>query len=518
MKYTNINILNNTGYAYPYAVGIDTPGKVEVYRPLSGERSNPLKYSVIDDYNRVILFRDNNYKEFAGIRNENDFVKYSFDDTESTALNVGLESYKVCKVRLFWPEDSVDIYDSTEYFFEVNIRIGDTKILLESCIINRTNNALAIPDGIKRIFDSNYVECTDFTIPDPWSIVYDDEWDDFRKQVCHEAEGSNDTPAQVTFSLIPVVPTTIDPENNEFLMTQGYTGSSNSVTISGKENHLQMYIHSNIGSEDYDGQPVIIAEARYNGVYDNLIEYLQETYLIPTPYVKYEVVLVKDKELAYVMRDGEAVPMRFVSDYTQDDIIECTGFVFDGWEEYEEGLQIMGMIRVYDSNEYIESNDNEDYSLFSIRSNNIPITMELFKYMTTNNGDHRIYNINELEMNNITILNKTVNNVIKYDRTGDSKSNIVQPVFFRAYDLESIVIHPEVTENICINLDIYKSKVDQFQIKIENTSFVEQARLNQGVVFQIQGSRLAKSKTEGTYYILDQDGILVTSGNYVYEM
>jgi hypothetical protein len=74
-----------------------------------------------------------------------------------------------------------------------------------------------------------------------------------------------------------------------------------------------------------------------------------------------------------------------------------------------------------------------------------------------------------------------------------------------------------VTENICINLDAYKSSVDRFYIKIEGTSYSEVGRTESGVIFKVQGSLLPGTVTSGTYYILNEDADLVTTGKYKYE-
>lgn len=99
----------------------------------------------------------------------------------------------------------------------------------------------------------------------------------------------------------------------------------------------------------------------------------------------------------------------------------------------------------------------------------------------------------------------------------DSKANIVQPVFFKSRDLANIIIHPEVTENICINLDAYKAKVTTFYIKIEGIVFPEMGRIEAGVIFKVQGNLLPGKTAGGIYYILDQDTNLVTTGKYTYE-
>ena len=122
-------------------------------------------------------------------------------------------------------------------------------------------------------------------------------------------------------------------------------------------------------------------------------------------------------------------------------------------------------------------------------------------------------------MNNYTInaVNKVQQNIIQMERPDDYKANIIKPIFFRARELGGLVIHPAVTEQISINLDQYKSKVSRFMLKVEDTTFVEFGRTASGVVFKIVGVNLPNKKTSGLYYILDQDGELVTTGQYIYE-
>lgn len=123
-----------------------------------------------------------------------------------------------------------------------------------------------------------------------------------------------------------------------------------------------------------------------------------------------------------------------------------------------------------------------------------------------------------MNVQNINVVQKTEHIIRKYDNVNDAKSNIIQPVFFKVRELGNIVVHPEVTENICINLDQFKSKVNRFQIQIEGCVFQEIGRTGAGVIFKITGSVLPKSQTSGLYYILNENAELVTNGNYKYIM
>ena len=119
---------------------------------------------------------------------------------------------------------------------------------------------------------------------------------------------------------------------------------------------------------------------------------------------------------------------------------------------------------------------------------------------------------------NINAINKTENIITKIERVGDNKANIFQNIFYRVLDAHSIVIRPEVNENICINLDQYKHLVEKFILQVEGVKFIEIGRTKQGILFKIISSKLPKKQSKGQYYILNQDSELVTSGKYIYEV
>ena len=122
-----------------------------------------------------------------------------------------------------------------------------------------------------------------------------------------------------------------------------------------------------------------------------------------------------------------------------------------------------------------------------------------------------------MELKHINIVNKieSESNQIHVINSNPS-TNIVVPVFYKSVELVETILHPEVIETICINLDNYKSQVDNFLIQIEGIKFQEIGRLSSGVLFKINGNKLPKKLSSGTLYILNQDSELVTSGKYKY--
>lgn len=114
------------------------------------------------------------------------------------------------------------------------------------------------------------------------------------------------------------------------------------------------------------------------------------------------------------------------------------------------------------------------------------------------------------------IVNRIINNTV-VTKGVNNTSALVQPVFYRTRPLGSVVIHPEVTENLAINLDAYKSVVPRFVLKIGGLNFNEIGRTADGVVFRIDGSTLDKKLKDGTLYVLDDSGVLVTDGKFTVE-
>lgn len=491
---TNINIKNNNGYLFNYALEM-TDNKL--IKP-----SSTLGYLQLDTHHIILSNPDTNLQ-----RVNNDFFDYAPIPESYSPIPSIDEQVSFSRIRLFWPTDAVDIYDKTSYALEIVMHICDQTISLGCFGLSRVDSALACSDGVQEMYGDKYYECTEVYIPSPSDIIYSDSWAAFR-QLCGEVPGTNNESAQISFTLHPIERSSGE---QDWIMKTGYTGGQNSINISKLIDYLNVNLSTNIGKVGYSGIPALIVESQYNPIYNSLDEYLQETYgggeSIP---LMYEIVVMVGDEIAYVTRENSYVPLQFQSEITSADSWACRDLIFSDWNEYVDGMVARATLNILDP-------DDTSNIRFSICSNIFPITQEVFKYFTL--GDHNVYNLDDIDMetHNITIINKTVKNVITYDHAEDSKSNIIQPVFFRVQELGFIVVHPMVTENICINLDVYKSKVDSFQLQLEGVSFVEIGRTAAGVIFKIQGSRLPKELTNGTYYITNENGEVITSGKYTYE-
>lgn len=232
---------------------------------------------------------------------------------------------------------------------------------------------------------------------------------------------------------------------------------------------------------------------KYSPYYSNLSEYLKETYNITQYYTTLEIV-IKDTDNIYKYIE--------IPNCDETTTIPVSEFGFTNWSEYLSGLKFYAIFTIYDSE---DSMVKQDQFNLQIPSNELYITKEVFKYLI----DLPIHNINldiiDMINYNCNIVNKVQKNIIKIDRPSDYKSNIIKPVFFRTQELSKLQIHSSVTENIALNLDDYKNKVDIFYLNINGTLFQEIGRTNQGIIFKIIGQKIDKSIKSGNYYILNQD-------------
>lgn len=428
---------------------------------------------------------------------------------------------KVAKLSVYFPRFSVDTYTHTLYMLTVNTWVNGKYVYLGSYVLNRMD-ALALP-SIKEVNGERYYEYISVDIVDPRDIVYGDDWKEFRNRVCGEPliennYNYNNTGSLLNFTLYPV-----EKIDETYISKDHYHGGQNSINISEK---LSDYFGISV-DYDFDKNGIFFRyNINFNDYYKSDIDsYIKETYNIIEPHYDCKMIIVgkNDENVDYyesqskIFSDKNKVePIIFrknevnASDTYGDDNHFS---LFDTWNNWKQGLVIMGVFSIYNHN------DEDREEILTLLSNEIPITKELYRYLLIDDTNINYINLDNIDMKhyNISAVNKIVNNVIQVDKPEDSKSNIIQPIFFRTRDLNSLIIHPEVTENICINLDAYKSKVNQFILQIEGIKFRQISSTTQGVIFKVIGNNLPKAKDEGIYYILNDDLELVTSGKYRYE-
>jgi hypothetical protein len=433
-------------------------------------------------------------------RNRNEWYHTDFTDMSNQYIP---EYTDVSTIRVYIPEHSIDTYSkNAKYALTANTWVNGKKINLGTSIF-RSIDTLAANDIIK---DGNnqYYEYIDMDIIDPYDIIYSDRWDIFRKSVCNEPININNTGALLNVSLYIV-----EDCEDKFVIRDGWIGGYTAFNICNETTeYMKLNLSPSLSPLGWKFKLTL------NSQYDWLLTYLYETYgltNISHDDISYEIVLkskdtiIPGPKIGYVNLD-QIMSWNWIKNYN---ILDRTGFyeVFKSWNNFEEGWLVVGSLNV--------TIDGEE--LINVVSNQVPLTQEIFKYFVkSKNITTKILDPSDMEIINYNVVNKIENKIVQIERPNNSKSNIIQPVFFKVKDTEKLTLHPAVNENICINLDDYKSKVKEFKLQIEGCEF-KQIGVNQyGVIFSVIGSSLPNKVTEGTYYVLNEDSILVTTGKYKY--
>lgn len=477
MKYININI-NSENDSFKYIIEYDDdPQYMDLSIPYT-------KYM-----NRVDVLTGD------VVRIENNWVPINKWVEDKNVDNILLNNpCNTSKIRIYFPDYSVDTYKHTKYAITFNTWINGIFIYLGSYILDR-NDSLAT---VKKINNEKYHEYIELNIIDAWDIAYSDNWKEFREIICGENNGTNkilnNTGAQLNVSLYPV-----EYVDDNYVKLSDYVGGQNSINISNiKTDYLKLNLTSGFNN---DGELYFKNSLIFNKIYnDNIKEYILETYDKSLSNIKYNII-IKDKNNLYKFLEKISL--------NTSETFNKNLFNYNEWNEWEEGLVIMG------SASFLNDSGEE---IIYILSNEIPLTQDIFKYMII--SEINKINLDDINMNKyeINAINKNINNIIRVNKPDSSKNNISQPIFFKTRDLNNLIIHPNVIENICLNLDTYKSRVKTFYLQIGNSVFKQIGSNGYGILFKINGNQLEKGISEGIYHILNEDYELVSSGKYIIQL
>lgn len=481
--------INGNGQVFPHLIEY-----VRKHSDQTKTNGSDVNWSVCEKNNECIHLLSNHVPYY---RHKNDWYTYSNLEYSNQYIP---EHINTSKIRIHIPNHSISAYKrGAKYAISVHTYINGIKIDLGSFIFKPTDT-IANKYGKIKYGNVEYMEYFEFYILDPYYITYSDDWVNFRHNICGEPLGINSTGSILSVSLYSV-----DEYDGRYLMDKEYAGGIAMFNISDIEEFLALDLSY------YNGDSIKL-NISYNSEYNWLLTYLKETYNINCSHkdIKFEIVLkTKDAIGAIANIDYNATEMKRYGKATQViNRIQLTSNssysqFFDSWENFSEGWNFVASMIIYD----------EDYELFSIVSNELPITQEDFSRFV-NGGSEKIIDLNDMEIKNYNVVNKIVNEIIQVERPNNSKSNIIQPVFFRVKETELLTLHPAVTENICINLDDYKSKVNKFTLMIDGVKFKQIGANNYGVIFKVIGNKISTEQLSGIYYILDDNMELVTSGKY----
>lgn len=477
-KITNINIVSGD-LRFPYIVKYIPGG--------------------LDDYNEITYVMTDGNIEFESelTRTINTWVhQEKFKDFDIQRVNS-----KISTIRLYFPTYSVDTHSTNIlYALDLCIYLGTHKITLGSFLIDRIN-ALAAPRP-EKYQNYDYYECVDLKIVDPYDLIYNDNMSDFRSFVKNEDINNDCTLLQCHLHVV-------EKHDQLYRKSTYYDGGQNVMDLSISADN---YLLHNIQWHDDKTGVYLSSNILFNSVYNNnIVEYLIETYKLQNESIKIKYLLSIDGGLTVSWYEYDPETHEITHKYLKSDIKSIDKEWFKSWNNWKEGFNFVSTAIIS------ELINDEWVDKIILKSNKIPITQDIFSKLLIDDNEN--INVNEIfgDMS-INVTNIIQQSVVSYDIPNNSKSNIITPVFYRVRDLGNIVIHPVVIENICINLDAYKSKVTSFILQVEGMKFNEIGTTNSGTIFKVIGPSLPTLATSGNYYILSQDGEMITSGKYKYEM
>lgn len=485
MNYTNINIKSDDKtFKYIVEYFDDPTVKMQSIR----YTENEFGYFFFDEEQQNVLHQKNYWTK---IEKEQTQESSSFPQT-----------YHISSFDLYFPRFSVDTYQRNVYYvLTLNTWINNTCVYLGSYLIDR-KNAIACSRGVRKFLNDEYYEYVRVNTVDPFYLIYSDEWKDFRVDFCGEDEiegvQKNNSASNINVTLTPV-----KLVNGVWIKLDGYDSSQSAIVINNDNDNN--YLVPKLQFDNTDGFPEFGCNLVFNNVYEGDLEnYLLETYQIAVDEnfkMKYCFV-IGDKENPYKY-------VEHIYDNAQtSSVFTLNEFIFDGWQDYIEGMYANVFVII----------QKEDEDILVLTSNRVFITQEEFKYfMKMTEGVFEIRQVNldslNMEINNFNVVNVIENKVVSVERPNDYKANIIKPVFVKVQEMDQIRLHNSVTENIVINLDAYKNKVNSFILKVGDTNHYEIGRINSGIVFKVVGNSLPEE--DGIYYILNEDGELVTTGKYI---
>lgn len=472
-------------------------------------------------------------------RNTNDW--YYGHDEECVKTYIPT-SFNTSLVRVYLPTHSVDSYrNGIKYMLTLNTWVGGHRIELGSYLFSRVD-AIAIEDGVFEHGSNRYYDCLEFDIIDPYDIIYSAEWSDFRTRVCDVDMNNNNTGSMLYATLYVVT----EAEDGVFMMNDDCIGGVASFNISkDSTGYLRLNLEPDIDNLGWK-LTTIVPKAFCTDTmnYGRLFKYINNTYGIPvasSSNITYELI-AKNKDTIVqgpivtfspnqlddpsehltqtigwnrVLSEPDSCTVEEDGEVLRKPNARCgLRHFFESWSPQVDGWPHFGEGWVMQASMTAKLGDDEMYIL----SNEVPITQEIFKYFVgwdTDSLSNRI-KIEDMNINNYTLVNKVENKIVQLERPDKSKTNIIQPVFFRVNDTELLTIHSAVTENVCVNLDDYKSKVGTFYLQIEKCIFNQIGANQYGIIFKVVGASLPNETPEGTYYILNEDYELVTTGKYKY--
>lgn len=368
-------------------------------------------------------------------RNKNDW--YLISEAGFTENNSYIpKEVHTSKIKVYIPNHSVSTYKrGIKYALTMYTWINGVKIDLGSFLFS-PNDSMAISKGTVKNGNSEYFEMVEFDIIDPFYLLYSDEWDTFRKNVCHEPQRTNNNAPPLYVSLFVV-----NRYDGRYMMTEDWIGGSTCFTISNETDFLSLQLSV---SNDPLGFKITMP---MNDQYNWLLDYLYETYGINTGHDNIRFVLgFKNSDSLIV---GPIIPYSAKESFGKIEQVIEWDYVDDGsalktffsdWNAYDEGWTAFASFAVIDT-KYNDLNGIEELSLIS---NEVPITQEIFA-MFTNGGSEIISDYKSIQYPVHSVVNKTERFTTTIERPNLSKIEDDIAKLLKHNNIDKLYIHKTTT-------------------------------------------------------------------------
>lgn len=368
-------------------------------------------------------------------RNKNDW--YLISEAGFTENNSYIpKEVHTSKIKVYIPNHSVSTYKrGIKYALTMYTWINGVKIDLGSFLFS-PNDSMAISKGTVKNGNSEYFEMVEFDIIDPFYLLYSDEWDTFRKNVCHEPQRTNNNAPPLYVSLFVV-----NRYDGRYMMTEDWIGGSTCFTISNETDFLSLQLSV---SNDPLGFKITMP---MNDQYNWLLDYLYETYGINTGHDNIRFVLgFKNSDSLIV---GPIIPYSAKESFGKIEQVIEWDYVDDGsalktffsdWNAYDEGWTAFASFAVIDT-KYNDLNGIEEVSLIS---NEVPITQEVFA-MFTNGGSEIISDYKSIQYPVHSVVNKTERFTTTIERPNLSKIEDDIAKLLKHNNIDKLYIHKTTT-------------------------------------------------------------------------
>lgn len=420
----------------------------------------------------------------------NKFLKYALSDKETPTGNIHW-------FKLWFPVEQLSTYYKkyNKYHVFIYTYLNDELNILYSDIVNTLDNCAGKPFIHKGIRYQEYCEipitCLHTNMTSTYtaqlyisvSCVTEDTGDAYYS-AANTGSGSS-------FIQTAQKPMTLSLSSDDTDSRYAFKCSLSSVWSNNIENN---YINTYLSNKYFNGTTDFTAFVRCMLV-DKYDENILYNYLTPTSltndFFLYWKDLFPDKETLESISKDLSCPV---------------------------SSQVVVIYEIYAGAGLTEGPDDTE-PVITIKSSPMTVTEELWSRICATDIYNETYTYNFSDIikdldtmaTELKIHNTIENKVITVNQT--ASEGVIKPVFYRAYELDNIVLHSNVEENILINLDGYLSAVSTFYLKVGEKEFPEYARLSDGVVFTVSGL----SGASGRFYVLDEDKKLVTGGKYTFD-